>query len=166
MKKKPNVRPVLSTTDKTIEFLGWLSILVIWSFTTTNYINLPDTIPTHYDASGQADEFGGKATILILPLVATVMFAGLTIVTRLPRVFNYQAGTTKEDAHRQHTIAAKVIRYLKFMIVVIVGVITFYIIQTSKGKAEGLEIWFLPVVIGSILILLTYFLVKLFKKSQ
>lgn len=153
----------LSTADKTFEILGWVSIFAIWTLTITNYSNLPDTIPTHYNGSGQADGFGGKATILTLPLIATVLFVGMTVLNKFPHVFNYPTKITVDSAMLQYTNATRMIRYLKFVIVVIFGLITFQTIRHANGQANGLGAWFLPLTLAFVFIPLTFFVIKSIK---
>jgi uncharacterized membrane protein len=80
MEERPKIKLELTTADKIFESVGWFLIIAFWGFTITNYSNLPNTIPTHYNGAGQADGFGAKATILTLPLVATILFIGLTVL--------------------------------------------------------------------------------------
>ncbi len=98
MEERPKIKLGLTIADRTFEFIGWLSILAIWVLTVTNYADLPDTIPTHYDGAGQADGFGGKATILTLPLIATILFVGMTILNKFPHIYNYPINITEENA--------------------------------------------------------------------
>ena len=63
MEPRPKLKLELTRIDKVFEFVGWLSIVAIWVLTIANYTSLPDTIPIHYNATGKADGFGGKATI-------------------------------------------------------------------------------------------------------
>jgi uncharacterized membrane protein len=86
MNESPKIKLELTLIDKTFEILGWTSILAIWILIITNYTNLPDTIPIHYNGAGQADGFGGKGNILTLPLIATIIFVGLTILNEFPHV--------------------------------------------------------------------------------
>lgn len=141
MGERPKLKAELTTLDKTLEILGWTSILAVWFLTITNYTNLPDTIPIHYNGAGQADRFGGKATILILPLIATVLFVGLTILNRFPHIFNYPTNITQDNALSHYTNATRMIRYLKLIIVVIFGLIAFRTIQNANGKADGLVLF-------------------------
>lgn len=166
MSERPKLKLELTTFDKTLEILGWTSILAIWVLTITNYTNLPDTIPIHYNGAGQADGFGGKAAILTLPLIATVLFVGMTILNKFPHIFNYPTNITQDNALRQYTNATRMIRYLKFIIVIIFGLIAFKTIQNANGQAVGLGIWFLPLTLGLIFIPLTYFVVKSFKATK
>ena len=166
MSERPKLKLELTTFDKTLEILGWTSILAIWVLTITNYTNLPGTIPTHYNGVGQADGFGGKATILTLPLIATVLFIGLTILNKFPHIFNYPTNLTQDNALRQYTNATRMIRYLKLIIVVIFGLIAFKTIQNANGEADGLGVWFLPMTLGLIFIPLTYFVIKSYKTTR
>jgi len=166
MEERPKFKLELTTTDKTYEIIGWLLVVAVWWLTITNYSKLPDIIPTHYNGAGQADGFGGKATILTLPLVATVLFIGMTILNKLPHIFNYPKNITKENALRKYTYATRMIRYLKLVIVIIFGLITLKTIQNATGQADGLGTWFLPLTLVLIFIPLTYFIVKLFKDKK
>jgi uncharacterized membrane protein len=166
MEERPKIKLELTTADKIFESIGWFLIIAIWGLTITNYSNLPDTIPTHYNGAGQADGFGGKATILTLPLIATILFIGLTILNKFPHVFNYPTNITQDNAFRQYTNATRLIRYLKLIIVFIFGLIAFKTIQNANGKADGLGVWFLPMTMGLIFIPLIYFVIKSFKTKQ
>jgi len=166
MEERPKLNLELTMIDKTLEILGWTSILAIWVLTITNYTNLPDIIPIHYNGAGEADGFGRKTTILILPLIATVLFIGITISNKFPHIFNYPTNITQDNALRQYTNATRLNRYLKLIIVVIFGFIEFKTIQSANGQADGLGIWFLPMTFGLTFIPLTYFIVKSFKAAK
>jgi len=163
MNERPKIKLELTATDKAFEILGWIFILAVWVLTITNYTNLPDTIPTHYNGAGQADGFGGKESILALPLIATVLYVGLTILSKFPHVFNYPTNITVDNALRHYTNATRMIRFLKFIIVVIFGLISLQTIRNANGQSSGLGVWFLPLTLGLIFIPMTYFIVKSFK---
>ncbi len=165
MEEKPKLKLELSTVDKIFEIIGWLSIVAIWALTSMHYNNLPDTIPTHYNALGQADGMGGKATILILPILATILFIGLTVLNKFPHIFNYPTNITNKNALKQYTNATRMIRYLKLVLIVIFGLIVFKTIQNVNGQADGLGLWFLPLTLGLIFIPLTFFIIQSFKKT-
>lgn len=160
MKKRPKIILELTTTDKAFEILGWISILSIWVLTTINYPNLPDNIPIHFNGLGQPDGFGGKVNILTLPLIATILFIGMTILNKFPHVFNYPTNITADNALGQYTNATRMIRYLKLIIVVIFGLIELQTIRNVNEQTSGLGVWFLPLTLGLIFFPLTYFVVK------
>ena len=166
MTERPKIKLELTTTDKALEFAGWVAVFVMWGLTIANYSSLPDTIPTHYGLTGKADAFGGKAIILALPFIATILFAGLTLSNKIPHRFNYPIMITNENALKQYTLATRMMRHLKLIIVVLFGYITFQTIQTANGQADGLGNWLLPVGLVVVFIPLTFYFVEARRGTQ
>lgn len=166
MKKRPVIKLQLTKFDLTLEVVSWFSILFIWGMTFAYYNNLPEIIPVHYNIWGEANRFGNKLNIFILPFISTILFTGMTILNKYPHIFNYPITITEENALKQYTNATRMIRYLKFIIVFIFGLILFLTIQNAHGQNEGLGIWLLPMILGLIFIPLTYYFVKSKKKKS
>ena len=158
MKNKPKVKLRLSTVDKLLEAVSLIILLIIWGIVFFNYSNLPQTIPTHYNASGQADAFGGKEEIWKPLIVLTILFIVLTFFNKFPQLFNYPVDITEDNAFRNYTIATRLLRHLKLIIVLIFG----YLILQSIQNAE-LGNWTLLVVLGLIICTIIFSLSK-FKK--
>lgn len=165
MHKRPKLKLELSKADKAVEMTGWLFVIAVWVLTITNYGNLPDTIPVHYNGAGVADGFGDKWMILTLPLVATILFIGLTILNGFPHIFNYPTQITADNVQSQYTHATRLIRYLKLIVVVVFGLISYQTIRHANGQTEGLGGWFLPLTMGLIFVPIIYFLIKSSKSS-
>jgi uncharacterized membrane protein len=163
METKPKIKIENTFLDKLVELLGWLTIIILWVLTIWSYFKLPDIIPIHYDNSGNPDNYGDRLTIFILPLVASVIFAGMTIISKFPHVFNYPVDITKENALKQYANAIRLLRILKFSIPFIFLIIIIVSIDFPFDNSDGLGIWFLPVILGIILIPLIVFFIKSFK---
>jgi uncharacterized membrane protein len=163
MEEPPEIKLELTITDKIFEILGWISLVAVWVFTITNYNNLPDIIPIHFNGAGQADGFGGKATILTLPIVSTILFTGMTVLNKFPHLFNHPTNITKENKLRLYTNATRLIRYLKLILVIIFGIIVFKTIQNVNGEADGLGNWFTPITVGMIFIPVIYFVIRAYE---
>jgi uncharacterized membrane protein len=164
--ERPKLKIQLSLMDQALELLGWGVLLALWIWTGTSYSSLPDSIPTHFNAAGEADGFGRKASIVGLPVIATLLYIGLTLLNRYPHIFNFPTPVTQDNALRQYTNATRMIRYLKLILVVVFGGISFQTIQQANGTGEGLGLWFLPLTLVLIFMPLVYFVVKSLKKSQ
>jgi uncharacterized membrane protein len=163
--ERPKLKIPLSPTDKVFELLGWGALLALWVWTGTSYSSLPDSIPTHFSASGEADGFGRKASIVGLPVIATLLYIGLTLLNRVPHIFNFPTPVTQDNALRQYTNATRMIRYLKLILVLVFAGISFQTIQQANGKADGLGVWFLPVTLGAIFLPLLYFVINSIKEK-
>ena len=158
--ERPKLKIQLSPTDKVLELLGWGVLLALWAWTGTSFSNLPDSIPTHFNAAGEADGFGRKASIIGLPVIATLLFIGLTILNRYPHSFNYPTAITQDNALRLYTLATRMLRYLKLVLVLVFGGIELMTIQHAIGKGAGLGVWFLPLTLVLVFLPVIYFVVK------
>jgi len=163
--ERPKLNIKLSPTDQVLELLGWGVLLALWVWTGTSYSSLPDTIPTHFNAAGEADGFGRKASIVGLPVIATLLYIGLTLLNRVPHIFNFPTPVTPDNALRQYTNATRMIRYLKLILVLVFAGISFQTIQQANGTGEGLGLWFLPLTLVLVFMPLVYFVVKSFQKK-
>lgn len=162
---RPKIKLIPTTADKLVDILGWLILLALWGWTITHYSSLPETIPTHFNAAGKADGFGSKVSIIALPVIASVLFIGLTVLNRYPHSFNYPTAITQDNAFRQYTLATRMLRYLKLVLVLVFGGIEFMTIQNATGKTAGLGVWFLPLTLVLIFLPLIYFLIKSVQKN-
>ena len=163
--ERPKIKLIPTTVDKLAELLGWIMLLAIWGLTITHYSTLPDTIPTHFNGAGEPDGFGSKASIIGLPFIATLLFIGLTVLNRYPHIFNYPSPVTQNNALRLYTLATRMLRYLKLVLVLVFGGIEFMTIQNATGKAAGLGVWFLPLTLVLIFFPLIYFVIKSIQKN-
>jgi uncharacterized membrane protein len=164
--ERPKITLILTPSDKLVEVLGWLILLALWGLTISHYSSLPDTIPTHFNGAGEADGFGSKASIIGLPVIETLLFFGLTVLNRYPHIFNYPTAITEDNALRLYTLATRMLRYLKLVLVLVFGGIEFMTIQHATGEASGLGVWFLPLTLVLIFIPLIYFVINSLKKSH
>ncbi|WP_367329924.1 DUF1648 domain-containing protein [Sphingobacterium multivorum] len=165
MNNRPRIKLRLTTADKVLEFMGWCVVLLLWYVVTVHYSKLPEIVPVHYNIEGKVDKFGPKSILLMLPLIATVLYLAMTIINRFPHLFNYPVKITEENALQQYISATRLIRYLKFIVVVIFGIIAFKSIPNAAATSEGLGTWFLPFVLLSVFVPVIYFLIKSVKTA-
>ncbi len=160
MEQRPRLKLTLSLSDKLLELLGWGAVISIWVIVLIYYPDLPDNIPTHYNGRGVVDAVGDKASIFTLPTVATLLFIGLTILHKFPHRYNYLVTITPDNARQQYTLATRMLRYLKLVIVIIFGLIERQTIRNALAETNGLGRWFLPFTLGLIFIPILYYAVK------
>ncbi len=131
METRPIIKLKWTRFDYAIEWLGWLALAIFWVYVWANYASLPKTIPTHFNWKGEVDGYGRRETILLLPLIATAVFFGLTLLNRYPHLFNYSRPITAENAVGSYAAATRLIRLIKTSMVFIFGFITYQVICNS-----------------------------------
>jgi uncharacterized membrane protein len=145
MEERPVIVIKPTPADIILEMFGWLALILLWGYVVNNYPDIPDRIPTHFNVSGIADNYGNKPSIFFLPVIGATIFIGISILGRYPHIFNYPVAITKLNAERQYRNSLRMMRYLKFIIVSTFLIIEYQSIQAAKGRSEGLGAWFLPV---------------------
>lgn len=160
MSKHPKIKIKLSKSDWVVEIISYLLLIAFWMVTIVSFQHLPEEIPTHYNALGEADAFGDKETILILPIIATFLFFLLSILSRSPETFNYAVEITEENAEKQYKNAVWLMRILRVLITLIFFFIAYQTIQIALEKAFDLSAWFLPVTFIGLGLVLGYSIYK------
>jgi hypothetical protein len=92
-----------------------------------------------------------------------VLFVGMTLLNKFPHVFNYPKKITNQNAERQYTIATRLVRYLKFIVVFTFSIVVFMTAPAEGGIATCPGSWFILIFIGLIYVPMTFAIVKLFK---
>jgi uncharacterized membrane protein len=153
MEARPKIEVPQTPADKAGELLAWSALVLLWALTIWSLFHLPDTIPVHFDGAGVPDHYGGKGSLLMLPMVATVLFAALSAAGKFPHVLNYPAEITPANALGQYRGAHRLTRGLKIGMVLIFFLLVFQTGQTATGKTAGLGAWFMPVTLGLLFVL-------------
>ena len=147
MEARPKIKIALTLFDKRLEITGISLLVIMWILVVINYFKSPETVAIHFNLSGKPDGYGSKLTNLLLPLIATIIYLGLTQLNKYPHVFNYMTKITEENAARQYTVATKMIRILKTSIVLIFTIEILSVLLMTLGISNGIGIWSLPLTI-------------------
>ena len=138
MSDRPRLKIELTTLDKIMEISGWIFIIALWSMTIISYNQLPDVIPTHFNLKGEVNGYGEKWMIWLLASLATILFLAMSYLNKFPHRFNYLTVITKDNALRQYTIATRMIRFLKILMVAIFLLTTYQTIKQSNKNTDDL----------------------------
>ena len=160
---RPRIRPEKEPIDFLLEYAGLFGLVVLLVLTAMKYKDLPDTIPTHFNAAGRPDGFGPKIMIWLLPVITVVIYTGLSILNRFPYIFNFPVNITGENALRLYRFATRSIRVLNFLLTITFLYLTWESINAASGKSPGLGAWFLPVMVVVIMGFLIYMIVRMYK---
>ena len=118
-------------------------LLYLW----TSFNTLPATVPTNFNAAGEADAFGSKNSIWELWFVSLGLYTLLTAVVFIPlksRLWNLPSAV-KEDASGEKAGAVyEMIAALKALTVLIFLALSWQVIRSAKGLASD---WFMPLLL-------------------
>lgn len=164
--KQPKIKIAWTAIDISLEILAVLALAALWLLLLYFYPKLPNTIPVHFDGAGKIDGYGSKILLLFEPIVASILFFGLTVLNRYPHLFNYLSPITEDNAAYQYRMATRLIRYLKLLIVLLFIFVLWTSIQAVSSQNEGLGLSFLPIFFAMVFIPILFVLVKTSKNKK
>ncbi len=124
--ERPKIKIKPGTIDYILEIIGLTGVICLM-FAPLYYFNdLPDKIPTHFNALGRVDSYGNKSFVWLLPSIGLILYIGLTILNKYPHIFNYPTRITNENVERLYKIGSRTIRFVK------VAVLLLFVFLNSK----------------------------------
>lgn len=142
MKNQPVLDLPKTATETWLDVAAWLFVAMGLALAIGYYSDLPERIPTHFNAAGEADRFGSKYTIFFIPVLSLVLVAGIIFLMRFPHKFNYLNKITPENAESEYRRMRVGLRVVNVMTSLLMLVITWDILRAANGEAKGLSIWF------------------------
>lgn len=142
--KQPKIDLPKSRFELAFDAIGLAFYILSVVYLVSVFGNLPDEVPGHFNASGEADRWGNKMELLILPLVGGSLWLLMTIVAKYPHTFNY-LNLREDNIEAQYKNGRLMMNVLKNEIVLFFSFITYQTIQIAQGAAEGLGAVFLPI---------------------
>lgn len=162
---RPKIELEWTTYDRILEGLAFVGLLFLVLLPMVYYSELPDTIPKHFNARGEADGYGHKATIWVVPFLGLALYILLSVLNQRPHIFNYAVRITPENAERQYRMATRLLRSLKLALVLIFTYLVWGIIQGARTGREGLSPNFVLIVIFGLSLLTIGYMIQSFRKE-
>ena len=159
---KPNIKP--TAWDRVGSGLGLAALTAMLLHLIISWPNLPERIPTHFGFSGQPDAWGGKGSLLAIPIIVTVMYILLGLLRKIPHYYNYAVTITEKNAQAQYSIGVSLITWLRTEICWIFLLILRASIRVGQGKTTGIGVVTLLFIVV-IFATLFYFIYRMIKQK-
>ena len=161
--ERPKIRPPRKFLDRVLEAIAigatiFGVVLVIQAWPT-----LPQTIPTHFDAAGNADGFGPKGTMWLFPAIGIVMIPLMLILRLFPWLSNLPIKITEENAEYQYTLVVRLLSLMACVVSLLFLALIYDTITIAGGGTSLLGGWFMPLFAGGIIGSLLWYFFKVFK---
>lgn len=83
---------------RALRWVGVLAMVGITAWVLLAYPSLPGTVATHFNARGQADDWGPRWSLLVIAGIMVLLSLALAAISTRPRAFNYPAEVTPSNA--------------------------------------------------------------------
>jgi len=145
---RPKLKIPITPADILIECVSIGLIIYIWIHLFLVFGELPDRVPSHFNAAGEADGFSSKTFLFFLPALSTLMYIGLFWLTKFPHLHNYMVNITEENAFKQYRFGVTVLRIVNLLCVIMFAYINYHMLTGAGTSSADLGKGFLFVVIG------------------
>lgn len=146
MNKRPKILLKKSKMERLFETLSLGCILTAVIYIASVWSSLPSTIPTHFNAAGNPDGWGGKGSIWFLPVLSTFLFILFLFLSRVPHLHNYPMEITEENAEKMYRSSKNLLAVTGFEVCFFLAIAVWGIVQTAFGK-DGLGWWYVPLLL-------------------
>ena len=102
---------------------------------------LPDHIPTHVDSLGLPDAWMARSSLEIVPMIAVILFIGLTVVAAYSSLAKHAAKSNPESGPPIESLVLKLIVWIKVESMAIFTTIQLNATQAARHPEQGATIW-------------------------
>jgi hypothetical protein len=127
---------------------------------------LPDSIPTHFNAAGQANGWGSPHMLLVFPIIATAIYLLMTLVSRFPSAFNFPVRVTPFNRQRLEELALGMIAWLKAEVVVFFTLIEDGAIRAARQPDQHLSPLLMPTLLAAVFATCIIHIAAMFKAGR
>lgn len=145
---RPKLKIPLEPIDIIAEIISISGLILLTVYTFMIYNDMPDTIPTHFNAQGEADGFGDKITLWWLVAIGIVLYISLSVLNRYPHIHNYNVNITEENAFKNYRFSTRILRFVNVFMVLLFIFIQYAIVSNVNDNSNLLGSWFVPIIIG------------------
>lgn len=146
--------------ERWLDVFSILSIVVMIVYIFMNWATLPHTIPTHFNASGEADGFGGKWRIFIHPIVGLGLYIFFNILNRFPNLFNYPTDMTAENKPLIFVNSRKLLSWMNLQIIMFCMYNTWENIHVAITGETSISMWPFIIFIAALFGTMVFYIVR------
>ena len=157
----------LSTTplEKAFAILAVLLVLLSWWLFFARFAGLPERIPTQFDFSGNVTSYGSKWTVLLGPILGTVLVPLLLFLAKVPHLHNYPAKVTEANARQLYSLSRQLLFFMAPLLAAVFCEMTRSMTEAPGSGQGGLGFTF-PALLVLILGGVGVQLVRMFRAAK
>ena len=128
--------------------------------------SLPEKIPSHFGLNGQADAYGPKGMLWILPILYSAILAMTFVLRKFPYLVNLPFKIAPQHKPKAIAISFELVAVINFQVGLMFGYLTYVMIVVALYREKGLGTWFFPLVLVAMGATISVYLMKLKSLSR
>lgn len=150
-----------SRLDLVCDVFGAACLLAMFLLVALYWKQLPERIPAHYGIDGQPTAWGGRISVIIVPLACLLLYVLMTLSRIMPEsMYNSPVKLTEENRERQLSLGRELLSVMKCCLLV-----SFMPLLIMMLKARPLPGWLPGLQLALILIPIVVYIVRMVKNK-
>lgn len=143
--------------QKSLYWIGLLSILFMWILAIYYFPGLPDKIPSHFNGKGEVDGYASKFILFLLPIIGGFTWGLVNYAGNKPELYNFPVKITPQNKAYQYRLAKLLMRSMNALVSVMLLYIQWTIIQAALEEKVSMSIFIVFGMAGLIVAMIIYY---------
>lgn len=151
---------------KTLATIGLTTLaLQAWGYWQDSFgpNHLPDRIPVHFDAAGNPNGWGSPSSLIFLPVLSLALFLFLTLIARLPSVFNYPVEVTEENRDTLQRLTVDLLAWMRTELVCTFALVQWMVSHLARHPEPVMFSFIFIAPLGMLLATVVWFIVAILR---
>lgn len=129
----------ISIFDAILEVFGFIALISLWVMTYRFQHIGAEMVPEDFSFFQTPNEFWASKMTYTVPVIATILYVGLTVYNLRPQYGDYPVQVSSEKNVQLSEINKRLWRWLKFNLLVIFIVIEYFSFHTGSSAGTGIS---------------------------
>ena len=129
---RPEITLPKSTLQKIANAVGYGVFIIGILYSIISLPTLPSEVPIHFNFAGEADGWGSKYVLLLLPFIGVVLVLALEAVEKRPYLHNYPQYINEANVRQFYGVSVRTSNLTKNGTLLFFGLLQIDIVQSAK----------------------------------
>lgn len=125
-----------------------------------NWRQIPSEIPIHYNFHGEVNRYGGKGSLIFMMLMAWVLLAVFSVITKCPNSWNMPVKVTDENRDRLYRITETMLETVK-----LIACLLFVVMLVNISTVMMLPQWIIMVLVIAMMLVIIVSIYLMYKNK-
>ena len=159
--REPRKKRSYTRVDLVCDVFGAACLLAMFLLVAVYWKQLPERIPTHYGFDGQPTAWGGRVSVVIMPLACLLLYVLMTLSRIMPEsMYNSPVRLTEENRERQLALSRELLSVIKCCLL-----LSFLPLLILMLQGRPLPGWLVGLQLALILIPIVVYIVRMVKNK-
>lgn len=148
---RPQIHLPKSKWQLRLNVIGYVVFIAAVVYSLIQLVSLPAEVPIHFNFAGEADGWGSKYFLLLLPFITVILTLVLEALEKNPQMHNYPDRMNESNVMEFYRTSVQTLNVLKNGLLIIFGLLQLEIVLAAQQSSFAFGV-LLPIFLGIVVI--------------